>query len=540
MRVDDASGEVLRGTVSGGSQMRAQSAAAVIRRGAVTAPDRVALTGDGISLTYAELEDRTTRLASALIAQGHHPGERIAVWSGTSVRYVELYLGAAKAGLVIAPINNLFRKDEALWIIGDARPGALFYDDSVAGLLDDELAGHFAPGRVIAMGMNRITAAATYADVVRAGSAAALALPAGHQPWVIGYTSGTTGRPKGAILSHRAAWSGMLLQAHTMRLERFSQRLYTANMSFVASAIAGIFPAFAVHGTVHLAAVTGADELVSLAQRLSVSALGLPGPWFADFADVVERDPRHLDGVTAVIHGGSAAPRDQAERLAGLIGDRLILSWGFTENCGVPAAATAPGDWSDQGVRSVATSVGRPCLDTAVRVVEQDGGDLPHDGASVGELIVQSPSLFDGYFGNEDATASAFADGWYRTGDLGTIDEDGFVRIVDRRSDLIVSGGMNIYPSELERVISELPGVAEVVVIGTPHERWGRTPVAVVRRSPDAAIDQPTVIRHCQERLASYKKPTRVVFVADFPRTASGKIRRPELEAVLRTADSAD
>jgi acyl-CoA synthetase (AMP-forming)/AMP-acid ligase II len=185
--------------------------------------------------------------------------------------------------------------------------------------------------------------------------------------------------------------------------------------------------------------------------------------------------------------------------------------------------ATTRADLAD--ARAFAT-VGRAVVETDIGLFGERGERLAHDGATVGELGFRSPALMDGYWGRDDP----FVEGWFRSGDLGTIDPDGRVTIADRRTDLIVSGGMNVYPSEVEECIAELPGVRECAVVGVPHERWGQAVVAVVV----GAIEPGAVIAHCRGRLASYKKPTEVLIAPELPRTASQKVRRGTVrEAVL-------
>jgi acyl-CoA synthetase (AMP-forming)/AMP-acid ligase II len=174
----------------------------------------------------------------------------------------------------------------------------------------------------------------------------------------------------------------------------------------------------------------------------------------------------------------------------------------------------------------MARSVGRATVDAAVRLVDEVGTELPWDGTTVGELTVWSPALMVGYWNQPEATEQAFLDGWYRTGDLGTIDPDGYVTIADRRTDLIVSGGMNVYPSEVEEVIHRLPGIVEASVVGLPHERWGQSVTAVVVTAPGSSLTAEDIAEHCRRSLASYKKPTRVLFVDELPRTASLKVSR--------------
>jgi fatty-acyl-CoA synthase len=164
-----------------------------------------------------------------------------------------------------------------------------------------------------------------------------------------------------------------------------------------------------------------------------------------------------------------------------------------------------------------------------VRLLDVDGNPAPHDGETVGELCFRSPAMAAGYHARPEASARSMRDGWYHSGDLGRIDPDGYVSVVERRTDLIVSGGMNVYPSEVEHCIAELAGVAEVAVIGVPHERWGQTVCAVVVRTPGAALTEAEVVAHCKRRIAGFKKPTAVLFADALPRTAGLKIARAEL-----------
>jgi acyl-CoA synthetase (AMP-forming)/AMP-acid ligase II len=178
-------------------------------------------------------------------------------------------------------------------------------------------------------------------------------------------------------------------------------------------------------------------------------------------------------------------------------------------------------------------SVGRAVADAVVDVVDPDGNPLPHDGTSVGELIIRSAALMDGYWDNPDATARALRDGWYFSGDLGCMDPAGYVYVSDRRDDLIVSGGINVYPSEVENVLAGCPGVRDCAVVGAPHAKWGMTVVAVVVRESGSGLTEEAVIDYCRQRMASYKKPTRVVFVEELPRTVSQKVRRRQLREML-------
>ena len=236
-----------------------------------------------------------------------------------------------------------------------------------------------------------------------------------------------------------------------------------------------------------------------------------------------------------MLHSGSKARPDDLRDVVDAIGDRLVEGLGMTENSGGLITATRRGDFdADSAARDAYASVGRAAVDAAVRVVDADGNDVAHDGESVGELVMTSPALMSGYWDNAEATAHALRDGWYWSGDLGSIDDAGFVYVSDRRTDLIVSGGMNVYPSEVEDAIASHPDVADVAVVGIPHERWGQTVAAVVVPRAGAVLDADRVVSHVRDRLASFKKPTTVVFADELPRTASLKVKRHEVrESIL-------
>jgi acyl-CoA synthetase (AMP-forming)/AMP-acid ligase II len=246
----------------------------------------------------------------------------------------------------------------------------------------------------------------------------------------------------------------------------------------------------------------------------------------------VTRRPEAVRSLHSVLHGGSRAAPEALRAVYDAVGDRLVEGWGMTEHSGGLMTATTPDDYLElDRERDIFASAGRAAAGVAIRLIDAEGRRLPHDGETVGELIVSSPSLMAGYWRSPEATAQALRDGWFRTGDLGTIAPDGHVFISERRTDLIVSGGMNVYPSEVERCIMGLEGVAEVAVVGVPHERWGQTGVAAV--VGEASLTEEAVIEHCRAHLAGFKKPSRVVFLEELPRTTSLKIARAELRTRL-------
>jgi len=514
-----------------------------VRRQRLRVPGRVAVrTRDGARLSYGELDARSDRLANALRGHGLRTGDAIALWMDDQVANVEVYVAAAKAGFVIVPVNERLQPPEAQFIIEESDARAVLYSDTVAerlaachgtGVLGDRL--------LLAADRERIGGALLYDELVEAGRATPPGPERGSgprgpdEPYLVAFSSGTTGFPKGAVLTPRSVGHITVMSALARRLVYYGMGVVASSLSFPAAITADILTLLSTGSSILLMGKGwDIDELLSVTERERATFVNVLGPHIPDLAEAARRRPHALDTVLSVIHGGSKIPRNQLAELHAAIGDRLGEVWGMVEHSGGPITTTAPQDYGPAGeARDVFDSVGRTLPDCTVEVIGADGHALPHDGAAVGELVVRSPALMKGYLRQPEATSAVLTDGWYHTGDLGTIDQAGFVYVVDRRKDLIVSGGMNIYPSELERVIQECPGVREVAVVGMPHPRWGRTPVAVVVTARDGQLTAESVLGFLAGRLASYKKPTRVLFVAELPRNVSGKIVKSLVEGIV-------
>lgn len=424
--------------------------------------------------TYGELHERSTRLANRLLALGLEPGERIALWMEDCIEYVELYLAAAKAGLIVAPINGRFVAAEARYLIEDCGAAALAW---TPGLTEQVHALGAAALPRLTIGVRGAEGAEhDLEQLVAEGSADSV--PAGPEPddvFIIGYTSGTTGRPKGAMLTHRAVVAVGRLNNVSYRLSANTVFGLTGSMSFVAVVPAHVLCAIGIGATLVMMGRYDVPTLIETIEREGITFVYAPSPMLAEFA----------------------------------------------------AAAAEEGD-------AIFTTVGRPAIGVSIRVIDEHGAELPHDGVAVGELALRSPAQTIGYWNLPEATAEALVDGWFRSGDLGSIDPDGYVTIADRRTDLIVSGGMNVYPSEVEQCIKEMRGVRDVGVVGLPHERWGKAVVAAVVRDPDGPSEE-QIVAHCRARLASFKKPNRVFFLDELPYTSTLKLARAKLREQLES-----
>jgi fatty-acyl-CoA synthase len=482
---------------------------------------------NGRRVSYSELRDRTVRLANAFLAAGITPGDRVATWMADGLEYVEVYLACAHISAVVVPINSRFVGQEAQFQIDNAKSRCLIWTHDM-----DAHVSTLSSKRdlvTIVVGPSDIRADHEYERLLSDGSTQSAGVDVSPDDlFILGYTSGTTGRPKAAMMTHRTTLAAGRLNGFSLRLTGQSVHALTGSMSFVSVVPGHVLAVLALGGTLIILGRWDVESLAATIEAERATFTYIPSPVMSDFHALAERRPEALISLNSIVHSASKGHPDRILALIEAIGPhRYIESWGMTEHSGAGVTATVPEDYTDPARRRAAAgSVGRPTVDAAVRLVDAFGGQLDWDGTTVGELIVWSPALMTGYWNQPEATEQAFLDGWYRTGDLGSIDPDGFVVISDRRTDLIVSGGMNVYPSEVEAVIQRMPEVLEVTVVGLPHERWGQTVTAVVVRAPGAELSAEKVIDHCRHSLAGFKKPTRVEFVSELPRTASLKISR--------------
>lgn len=504
----------------------------LVTLGARRHPDRPALRDrSGAERTYAELDLRTTRLANALLGTGLSRGDRVAAWMSDGFEYVEVYLAAAKAGLVVCPVNARLSTAEASYLMQDASVRALVWtagqEDHVAELAPDVWDGVAA----ISVGASEVTEALDYETLLATGSSGLAGPGPDHSDlFILGYTSGTTGRPKGAMLTHASVLAIARQNAFSFRMSAYPEVALTGSMSFVSVVPAHVLCALRMGGTVTIMGRWDPESLLETIQRHRITFTYFPSPLLTDMTAALDRDRSAWSGLEAVLHSASRASVEHLSALHDVIGARLVEGWGMTEHSGGLATVTTAGDYRDVGANDpIFSSVGRSAVDSDVRLLGPDGAEITHDGASMGELVIASPALMSGYWGNPEATVQVLRDGWYHTGDLGSIDPLGYVSVSERRTDLIVSGGANVYPSEVERCISEIPGVLEVAVVGTPHPRWGQAVVAVVVAAPGSDLDEERITAHCRQQMAGYKKPSKVLFVPELPRTTSLKVARSRL-----------
>ncbi|MFE5811881.1 o-succinylbenzoate--CoA ligase [Streptomyces sp. NPDC056479] len=471
-------------------------------------PHRTALIHGGTPTSYATLHQRTNRLAHALRDRGVRRGDRIAYLGPNHPSYLETLFAAGTLGAVFVPLNTRLAGPEIAYQLADSGAKALIYGPSHAGLVAG-LPGHTDVRTYLEAGPD-------YEGALASASDEPIDAPVTpDDTCLIMYTSGTTGRPKGAMLTHgNITWNALNVLVDT-DLIADERALVSAPLFHTAGLNMLTLPVLLKGGTCVLVEAFDPDVTFDLIARHGITFMfGVPTMF-----DQLARHPRwpsaDLSSLRILTCGGSPVPTPliAAYQQRGLT---FLQGYGMTE--------AAPGTLFLDAEHAVskAGSAGVPHFFSDVRVVRPDL--TPVDVEETGEVVVRGPHVMPGYWGLPDETAASFAEGWFRSGDAARVDEDGYVFIVDRIKDMIISGGENIYPAEIEDLLLAHPDIVECAVIGVPDDKWGEVPRAVVVAREGAALDPDEVLASLSGRLAKYKIPKSVVLADELPRTASGKL----------------
>jgi acyl-CoA synthetase (AMP-forming)/AMP-acid ligase II len=472
-------------------------------------------------LDYVGLDAAMDRIAAALARDGVRPGEAIAICAASSIEYAAVYLGAVRAGVVVAPLAPSSTPDSLAGMVADSGARILFTDATVAGALQpvrDKLAG------TPIVTLDGSDAGQPYETwLAPAGTPVTEPEIRAEMPLNIIYSSGTTGSPKGIVQSHGMRWAhvsrGAMTGYGTSAITLLSTPLYSN------TTLASFFPTIGLGGTAVLMAKFDAREYLELAQRHRVTHTMLVPVQYQRLLAHPDFDRADLSAFQQKFC--TSAPFSaalKAEVLRRWPGGLMEL-YGMTEGGGGCLLA------ADQFPDKLHT-VGRPATGADVRIIDDEGKELPP--GSVGEVVGRSAAMMNGYHNQPAKTAEtewhdAEGNRFIRTGDIGRFDEDGFLILLDRKKDMIISGGFNIYPSDIESVVREHPAVAEVSVVGVPSERWGETPVAfVVLRAGSGAIAQ-AILAWANERLGKTQRLAALHEVDTLPRSAIGKVLKREL-----------
>ncbi|HVW42867.1 MAG TPA: long-chain-fatty-acid--CoA ligase [Amycolatopsis sp.] len=505
---------------------RGMTMADLLARHARTIPDSVGFTFGGRSLSYREMDARVSRLANALRARNVRYGDRVVILGLNTLEVLETFFASARLGAICVPVNFRLVADEIAYLLADS--------GAVAAVVHAPLARTFAKARE---GAGDLAATLVYGGEAEPGTesyedALAAASPEFPEETVhhddaafIMYTSGTTGRPKGAVLTHQNLTMHMFSHLLHLGVLPGDKVWLAAAPLFHIAGLSGLLPTVLFGGRIVLlpSGQFDTESTVALMERERVTDMFLvPAQWQAivDVPGIAERD---LSALRRVAWGAAPASTTLLRRMLDTFPQaEVTTAFGQTE-CS-PCTTLLRGQ---DALRKIG-SIGTPMLNVEVRVVDDDMNDVPR--GEVGEIVYRSPMVMKEYWNKPAETAEAFRGGWFHSGDLVREDEDGYYFVVDRKKDMIISGGENIYCAEVENVLAAHPDIGEVALIGMPDEKWGETPLAVIaprehRRPPTAA----ELRQWCTDRLAGYKRPRHVAVLPALPRNASGKILKTDL-----------
>ncbi|RJX29721.1 MAG: hypothetical protein C4525_14045 [Desulfarculus sp.] len=486
-------------------------------------PHKTALIFEDRSWTYAQFNARVNRLAGALAAWGLTKGDRLAVMAENGNEYLEIYHAAAKLGVWMVPINHRLKAPEAGFRLEHSQATSLILGPRYLWVLEQmPPAARKAIGRrVLVLDPGPFPAGTTSYEQ-------ALEMSGEAEPQVdihpedilfIGYTGGTTGRAKGALISNRAIMVGHL---HKIIEYGLDQHVVTLNP--------GPFWHTAPRNFSHLALYLGGTTVVMrsfdpiqylrLLARHRVTLSFLVPTMFAAILETAGHQDYDTSSLRALLSGGSPLPTPLKEAALGRFGPILHEFYAATETLILTSINAG-----EIGLKR--RSVGRPVRDVYLRLLNDNGQEVP--AGQVGEVYLKCPSLFSGYYRDQERTRQAFRGSWFSLGDMGRLDDDGYLYLVDRKTDMVISGGENIYPSEVEEVLLRHPRIAEAAVIGVPDSKWGESLKALVVLKNGQRADPQEIMDFCQDKLADYLKPRSVEFVEALPRSPVGKVLKREL-----------
>ena len=496
---------------------------------------------DGTEYTYAEFGERVDRLSNALADRGVEKGDRVALLSPNSHYFVETLYATMQLGALFVPLNFRLQAGEYVYLLNDCDPDVLVADYEHAGKIDG-IRDRVDVGTYVGYEADRIDEEGgdpngweDYETVLAEASAEPPERPDIDETddATILYTSGTTGDPKGVVHTHRIQHYHAMIHAHHVEFEDDDTLLWTS-------------PMFHINGWGHIYGLTGIGGKHVIQRDFDPATV---------FERIAEYDVSFLGGAPTVLNmlldyhaeadvpssgekpvrvetAASPPPKQTIKRTEEELGWRIIHAYGATETGPLITTSNSRRKIAQGDKYDVINSPGFATLNTEIRVVDEDGNDVPLDDETYGEVICRGNQVMDRYWEKPEATEEAFnarVTGWFHTGDIATMNEDKMLTIIDRKKDVIISGGENISSIEVQDVLYDHPDVKLAAVIGVPHEKWGETPRALVVPREGAEPTEEELIEFCRERLAGYKCPTSVEFREDLPQTSTGKVQKFEL-----------
>lgn len=481
---------------------------------------RPAVVCGALRLSYAELGERVARQTGGLVRLGVGPGDRIAILHCNCHHMLEMYFAAVHAGAVLVPLNHRLTARDLAYILDDTSCRVLIADEPQKKLAMAAAAAATTPCTVVSS-----------ADLVSVETRLERPRATETDPANIYYTSGTTGHQKGVILTHRNIASHAESTISELQLDADDVWAHLAPMFHLADAWATW--AITMVGGCHV--MVGVFEAGAVLQTMvdeRISVTNLIPTMLNDLVHDPDADDLVFPGLRLIMSGGAPISPHLVRRVVDTFGCEYVQTYGLTETSPYLSFSILEDHLrllSEEEQMRYRSMTGRAARGVRLRVVDEGGDDVAADGRAVGEIIARGERITPGYWNLPEATAEAFVDGWFHTGDLATIDHEGYLNIVDRKKDVIITGGELVYSTEVENVLYAHPAVVEAAVVGQPDERFGEVVHAVIVLKAGAAVSDEDLITHCREELAHYKCPRSVRFVEALPRTGSGKISKKEL-----------
>lgn len=496
------------------------------RKGLALYRERIAIVFEGKSITYEEMENRVNRLANALIGLGLKKGDHLIILAENSFKYMEVYFAAAKAGIVVTPLNFRLSDEELIYIINDCEATLFFvgegYEERALRLkkdlkrvihwisMDKELSGYLFYEKFI----KNVSDVYPMVDVDENDLA------------ILMYTGGTTGLPKGVMLSHRNIMTAMygLIIGHSFTFKDIT--CFVLPLFHIS--LWPVLCLLMVGGKVVILRRPDIGEILRAVQEEKCTHIVLVPTLLAWLVDDPRSNEFDLSSLRLITYAGSPMPIEVLKKCIKKFGYIFTQGYGLTEAAPIVSILFKEDHVLEGPKAKLLTSAGKAGLPVEVRVVDEN--DIPLKPSEIGEIVVRGKNVMIGYWKNPELTNKTLRGGWLHTGDMGMIDEDGYIYLLDRKADMIITGGENVYPQEVENILYTHPAIKECAVVSAPDDRWGERVQAVVVLKEGLKVTEEELIKYCKGKLAGYKCPKKIEFWNELPKTSIGKILRKEVK----------
>jgi long-chain acyl-CoA synthetase len=499
--------------------------ATMLRESATAQPDKPLAHVNDLTFSYAQVDEISGRLATSLLGLGLERGDKVAVQLPNLPQFLFTYFGILKAGLVMVPLNPLLRAPEVAYHLEDSEAKVLVTFELFA---DEAVKGASQVDGVVVYVVNlpgndqRPEGTKHYDELYFADDTREIAATDADDTAVLLYTSGTTGKPKGAELTHFNLYMNCTVAGELFGFQDDDIGVAVLPLFHVFGLSSVLNTSVRYGGTIVLVPRFELEPVVEAIEKHRCTIFsGVPTMYFGLLQ--MDLEGRDLSSLRVGVSGGAAIPGEVLKAFEDTFAGCVVLEgYGLSES-------TSTTTFNVSAEQRKVLSIGKPIWGVEVRVVDDEDKQLPPGEEHVGEIVIRGHNIMKGYYNKPEATAEAFKNGWFHTGDLAYADDEGYLFIVDRKKDLVIRGGYNVYPREIEEVLFGHPAIAEAAVIGKPDAKLGEEVVAIVALKPGADASSDDVVAYCKERLAAYKYPREVRIVDELPKGPTGKILKKEL-----------